>query len=301
MLVLLGSVAFGVVALLLYLIAPVFLCPVPFIVATVRRGAGAGLVAAGAALLIFTAGAFHATGELGLVCAGIRGFASFVVMGMLAGLLARNGFSLGRVRLYSAFAAYLILVGPMMRETASIDLVDRGIAEKAWYQESSGEAREKFDEMRRMLWATHVHTMRAASAVAFGYSLLIAACSIGVAGFVLRRSGHGLTPGAPFVELTLPTEAVWLLLLVWIGFLLTLKSTGSRLWLFFLNSLAALFVAYGLQGLAITWFCIRKWMPTPLLKVLAVLMLMLQSWVTVPLILGLGIFDTWFDFRARVG
>lgn len=115
-----------------------------------------------------------------------------------------------------------------------------------------------------------------------------------LAGSILRRTGSGLRPWAPFSQLTFPRWAIWVLSAAAVGTLLP-GTLSAIAWVF----TAALMLAYAILGLAVMHALLDNHpMRGLLLGLFYLSMLFLSAIAVVPLIL-LALFDQSFNIRKR--
>ncbi len=96
----------------------------------------------------------------------------------------------------------------------------------------------------------------------------------------------------PFASWKVPEKLIWVLILGGAGFLL--GSDGTRV--LALNLLTVVLPIYFLQGLAVvTWF-FQKREVTPFFRRLGYMLVLLLNPLPI-LVMGVGIFDLWIDFR----
>jgi uncharacterized protein YybS (DUF2232 family) len=94
----------------------------------------------------------------------------------------------------------------------------------------------------------------------------------------------------------LPDKLIWLVIA---GSVVSFLPTGA-LRPFGINLLIVLATVYSFQGFSICVFYMNKWNVPLLLRSFLYVMIIFQSFGTI-LLLALGIFDTWFDFRKLSG
>lgn len=115
-----------------------------------------------------------------------------------------------------------------------------------------------------------------------------------LAGSILRKTGTGLRPWAPFSQLAFPRWAIWVLSAAAVGTLLP-GTLSAIAWVF----TAALMLAYAILGLAVMHALLANHpLRVLLLGIFYLSMLFLSAIAIVPLIL-LALFDQSFNIRKR--
>lgn len=156
-----------------------------------------------------------------------------------------------------------------------------------------------FDEMAKQpnSWTAEelrtffVLIMPAALSISWCISTMV---NMYLAGSVLRRTGSGLRPWAPFNQLAFPRWAIWTLSASAVATFLP-GTLGAFAWVF----TAALMLAYAILGLAVMHGLLEHHPLRGLLLGLFYLsVLFLSAFAIVPLIL-LGMFDQSFNLRKR--
>jgi hypothetical protein len=172
------------------------------------------------------------------------------------------------------------------------------------------------DDALRLTWAAYrqmgdaVPGWRAAASEASDAAASLAtifpagAILFGIAGLLLAwRWYHYLdhaplgTPPGPFREFRFSDHLIWLLVLGMTGTVAQVAGVlhGDLTWP--VNLLVVSGALYGVRGLAILWAGIGGW-PGPVLLVVAFAVLFLAPFAFTGL-LGVGLADTWLDFRRR--
>lgn len=113
---------------------------------------------------------------------------------------------------------------------------------------------------------------------------------------VMRRLGNSLPGLPPFATWRIPAAAAWIWVAVaaagmfvrWGGAALAAVASASYL----------LSLAFLMQGLAVSWQFLARYEVPPWLRV-ALLLFLATAPFSLLILLGLGLMDTWLDFRSR--
>ena len=137
--------------------------------------------------------------------------------------------------------------------------------------------------------------VRILPALSVAMVMLITLINILSAGPVLRKSRLFYPEYGPFIRWKAPENLVWTAIASGIALMLPIKVTG----IIGLNVIIVLAMVYFFQGLAIVQFYFEKRRFPIMLRVVIYTLITIQQFLLI-LVIGLGFFDTWLNFR-RLG
>jgi len=229
----------------------------------------------------------------GLLClAAVVLFDASVGLSPLMGLIA--GFQVERQRSYGQIVAAAASPGAVL--SLWLLLIDepetreRLAAEMASQLEAMGmQVAESGYGLRDMVGAV----LRVQPAIEFVMLLLTAVLAYRVGLWGARRLDLALPQDRPFFLWRLWDELIWVLIA---GLVLGLVGPGLVPGLA-LNLVVVVGVLYAVQGLALVRFFVRRLGISRLLELLFYLLLLFTSGLALVVLAGLGLLDTWFDWR----
>lgn len=272
--------------------------PAPLIFVYLQRGRQVGLVAAGALFLMILA-------LMGIKAAAVF-FAEYAVLAAIMAETIRLRFTMQKSVLFSALGSaalsgvllFLFFAG---KEATLTDLFQQQVREQA---ESSletlkgmGKDKAELDSMRGVVEkASRLLAVSYPAFIVLG-SLICAAANYTLVRFVwLRMYGEAPMFAEKFSGLVLPDQLVWPFILSAASFFLP----GDELFALGLNVFVVMLAIYFLQGLAIVVHVLETKTVPVFLWILALVLIFTQP-VIMGVVIGLGLFDMWADFRkARV-
>lgn len=132
--------------------------------------------------------------------------------------------------------------------------------------------------------------------------LLAAALGMALLGRWLRAAYPGAAPRGRFAFMRVPDALVWLAILVALCWFADQRWPSDVLRLFTWNSAIGLAGVYWLSGVAIFSYGLAAFQLNLLAAGAMVVLFALLHWLggLFPLVSAVGLFDTWFDFRARI-
>lgn len=270
------------------------LAPVPLIFVYLQRGKVAGLILMG---LVFTVLFILVGPHQALLFA-----AEYGVMAIILAEAIKFPLRMEQCIFLSALGAMflstlLLFVMFAERETSLTDFFQSQIL-KHFEQsmealKAMGENEADLNSMQEAVEQTSRMFASAYPAFMLVGSLVTAAVNYFLVRFLwVRFYGHNLFPAEKFSHLALPDFLVWILIL----------SSGS---LFFLdtpvgaaglNLFLVVMLVYFFQGLAVTVHILEAKKVPVFLWVLAFVLIFMQP-MLIGLVIGLGVFDIWIDFR----
>jgi len=293
----------GIAVLVLGLMALVFpplalvagiLSPVPliFVYLQVGKGAGLAVVAVIFGVLLAVMGPMQA----------ILFLAEYAVLAVIMAETLRLGFSFDRCVGFSASGSTLLSIFLLLvsfsgsEEPLSVFFkkhFEANIQQSLDSLKTMGESAADLAEMKRFAdKASETFAVSFPAIIAIG-SLITAAINFFLVRFLMVRfHGPSISPPEKFSEWILPEQMVWPLLLSGAAVVLT----EGMLDVLGLNVLLVLLVIYFFQGWAIIarFFEIKN--VPGILWALALLLILVQP-ILIGLVIGLGVFDIWIDFR----
>ncbi len=281
-----ASLILGPVGALLNLVTPL-----PAAYAQMRAGTQAGLLA----VLMAT---------IGIALLGnIEAAASFVlqygIIALMLPLLLRRGISWGSSAALTAavvaivglpmLGSFTLLQGQTVSSTITAE-VDRNISQALEVYREQGFTEQQLDELKATISKMGQFMARAY----FGLSTVWVGISVLLLVAMLRKAGDKLYQirGSEFWQLRLPDLLIWPLIAAGSAMLVPVDEIKHIA----LNLLVILLPLYFLQGLAVVsaWFRTRR--VAPALRALGYTLILILN--PIPLIImGVGVFDMWVDFR----
>ncbi len=267
--------------------------PVPICVARLRSNRWASLFAVALTTLLATVVTNPLFGVWYLVQVG--------TIGLLLPELVLRGIPSSRTVIISAFFAFLVGVSAVIAMTGGAVLDAAGDLEqelsKATQQAVTlyqGQAKMQPDELalltESMQQAAGLVTrhLPAMSLVAFG---LVSATTLSVTARIARRQGVMVTVGS-YNSFRTPEQLIWLGIAA--GF--AMLAAQDAVTLVASNILIPLAVLYGFQGGAVLSHYFSRSKLASVLRTMTLVLLVFQPYLLLILI-AIGVFDLWFDFR----
>ncbi|MBC7338897.1 MAG: DUF2232 domain-containing protein [Firmicutes bacterium] len=276
-------------------VAALFVGPVPIVVACLRHGPRVAVLAAVVAGVLL--GVF-----LGALQGLVMGFA-FGTMGLALGLAFSRGASASATVLWAALASAgatalsvglsVLFLGLSLAQMVEQMFEAYEAAGELWGRLGAPGLAEQTRAMLAMIKQAFALVWPAAFAGAF---CVLAAVNWAAARAVVRRLGYRVPDPAPFVEWRFPRWVAIPFLLGWAA--MVLQPYHRMHWLSVLgtNLTMLLSMAMLVQGAAVAFAFLRRWLGGSAGFILVLIMLV-QPVVTWTLVMWLGVFDLLFDYR----
>lgn len=271
--------------------------PVPVIILTMRAGFRVGTISTIVAGLLV--GVLVGPSQMIVVILG------FGFLGIAIGGALREGFSPGRVMMIGSVVSFtsklllmmvLIWVFKIPISNGSEDLIAEGMVKAEELYRSMGLSEAEIANSVKTL-----KTMMAGLALLFPAILIMTSVAdtfinLGVARVVGKKLGQEIGWFPPFAEWKLPWQFIWGYLL---GLMLTIVGNFLSVhWVYAvgMNIYYLFMYVFLIEGMAVTWYGLREWKVTPVLK-WSVLLLAFLIPPVIQVLHWVGILDLWFDFR----
>lgn len=276
-------------------IAALFVGPAPIVVACLRHGVRIAVLAAVVAGILL--GVF-----LGALQGLVMGFA-FGTMGLALGLGFSRGVSASATVLWAALASASATALSVGLSALFLGLSPAGMIAQMF--EAYERAGELWGRLGAPGMAEQVGTMLAMMKQAFaliwpaafaGAFCVLAAVNWAAARAVVRRLGYRVPDPAPFVEWRFPRWVAIPFLLGWAA--IVLEPYHHMHWLTLLGTNLSMFLSMAMlvQGAAVAFTFLRRWLGGSAGFILVLIMLVRPD-LTWALIMWLGVFDLLFDYR----
>jgi uncharacterized protein YybS (DUF2232 family) len=268
--------------------------PLPTLFYRSKLGRNTGLVVPAAALLAMGA-------VLGGVDVDLVFFLELLLLGFMLGEFLTRGLSVEKTVLYACASVWVsgllgLLFYSNVSSTGITVLVSGYIAKNleltmALY-ENMGVSEENLAQLSNSLEQIQYILVRIVPAMAIGSTLFVAWVNLLLARRVLTARGMFFPDFGALNRWKAPDALVWLL--IGCGGMLLLP--GSSLKMVGLNGLLILLTVYFLQGIAVVSYYFEKKNFPRALRLFLYSLIALQQFLLL-LVIGLGLFDMWLNFR----
>ncbi|MBW2612179.1 MAG: DUF2232 domain-containing protein [Deltaproteobacteria bacterium] len=268
--------------------------PLPTLFYRSKLGRNRGIIVPAAALFVMTA-------VLGGLAVDIVFFLELLLLGFALGEFLAMDLSVEKTVAYTCSAVLLSgLLGLVFYSNVSgtgiFDLVSAYIAENLELTmvlyESMGVSEENLVRLSNSLEQIQYVLVRIAPALVIGSTLFITWINLLLARVVLRQRGIFSPDFGALNHWKAPDPLIWVL----IGCGAMLMMPGNSLKMLGLNGLLILLTVYFLQGIAVVSYYFEKKRFPRALRLFLYSLIALQQ-ILLLIIIGLGLFDMWLNFR----
>jgi uncharacterized protein YybS (DUF2232 family) len=271
-----------------------FFIPLPTLFYRSKLGRNTGVVVPAAALFVMAA-------VLGGIAVDLVFFLELLLLGFMLGEFLAKDLSVEKTILYTCASVLLSgLLGLVFysnsSDTGITVLVSDYIAQNleltlALYK-SMGVSEESLVQLANSLEQIQYVLVRIVPAMVIGSTLLVVWINLLLAKGVLTAKGFFFPDFGALNHWKAPDALIWLL----IGCGGMLLIPGSSLKMLGLNGLLVLLTVYFLQGIAVVSYYFEKKKFPRALRLFLYTLIALQQFILL-LIIGLGLFDMWLNFR----
>ena len=268
--------------------------PLPTLFYRSKLGRQTGMIVPAAALLVMAA-------VLGGMAVDLVFFLELLLLGFMLGEFLTQDLSVEKTILYTCASVLLsgflgLVVYSNMSNISIFVLVSEYIAKNLELTmvlyESMGVSEESLVQLSNSLDQLQYILVRIVPAMIIGSTLFIAWINLLMAKGILTAKGIYFPNFGALNHWKTPDALIWLL----IGCGGMLLIPASSLKLLGLNGLLILLIVYFLQGIAVVSFYFeKKQFPRPL-RLFLYSLIALQQFILL-LVIGLGLFDMWLNFR----